>query len=258
MAQMDVTLGARARAIIAGGAAAAVLIAAYAFGAAQAGRTPAAYAQAATGPAGSAGAAAKITTTGTGTASGTPDQLVAQLGVQTHGISVTSTLGDANRAVDRIRNALRRYGVADKDLQTAGLSVQPSYAAGDGIPNGYEVSESLTARLHRLATAGDAISAAASAGGNATRINGVSLDMSSTSALLATARAAAVSDATTKARQYARAAGRTLGPVISIQEATMPPPLVFGSAAASARASVPISPGTQQLSVTVTVVFGLQ
>ncbi len=208
---MDVRFGPGARAIIAGGAAAAVLIAAYAFGSAQAGRTPTAYA-AATTPAASA-VAAKITVTGAGTASGTPDQLVVQLGVQTHGTSVTSTLGQANQAVDRIRSALRSYGVRDKDLQTAGLSVQPSYAGGGSVPNGYDVSEALTARLHKLASAGGAISAAARAGGDATRIDGVSFDMGSTSALLASARAAAMTDATTKARQYARAAGRTLGSV---------------------------------------------
>jgi uncharacterized protein YggE len=75
--------------------------------------------------------------------------------------------------------------------------------------------------------------------------------------LLATARARAVADATVKATQYAKALGRSLGPVISITDQTQAQPFPVNSSfgAAASKAAVPISPGSQQLSVSVTVVF---
>ena len=95
------------------------------------------------------------------------------------------------------------------------------------------------------------------AGGNATTVSGISLNLTDTSALLAQARARAVADATAKAAQYAKALGEPLGPVISItdQAPTQPFPVYGAENAAAAKASVPISPGTQQLSVSITVVF---
>ena len=110
--------------------------------------------------------------------------------------------------------------------------------------------------------AGSQISAAARAGGNATTVDGVSLNLSDTSTLLAAAREKAVADAKAKATAYAHALGRPLGPVVTMSE-TPPaqpyPPLPFAAAPNGSRApsSVPVHPGTQQLSVTVTVVFAL-
>lgn len=94
------------------------------------------------------------------------------------------------------------------------------------------------------------------AGGNATTVSGISLNLTDTSALLAQARARAVADARAKAGQYARALGEPLGPVVSITDQAPAQPIVYAAqAAASAKSSVPISSGTQQLSVSVTVVF---
>ena len=121
------------------------------------------------------------------------------------------------------------------------------------------MSESLTATLNSLAAAGTQIDAAVHAGGNATTVSGISLNLTDTSALLATARARAVADATVKATQYAKALGEPLGPVISItdQASTQPFPVNGSYSAASAKAAVPISPGSQQLSISVTVVFAV-
>jgi uncharacterized protein YggE len=264
---MNLTFGPRQRALVTGAVAVAVLVGAYAVGSAQANGTPVSYTTPVTVPSGGTANPANvaltasstgITVTGMGNASGTPDQLLVNLGVQVHGMSVTAALDDANRAVNRISGALRAHGVSAADIQTAGLSVQPRYTSGIST-DGYDVSETLTAKLRDLAKAGDAISSAAQAGGNATRIDGVSLNLDAASGLLASARSAAMTDAKTKAEQYAKAAGRGLGPVVSVQETTASPAPVFDQkATASAGSSqVPISPGTQQLSVTVTVVYAL-
>jgi uncharacterized protein YggE len=203
---------------------------------------------------------ARITVTGTGTVTGTPNQLVLSMGVQVSAASVTGALQQADQAVNRVTAALRRDGVAAADIQTSDLSVQPNYRGNSQTPDGYGVAESLSATLRDIATAGAQISAAVRAGGNATTVDGISLNLTDDSGLLAAARSAAIADARTKAGQYARAIGQPLGGVLSITDQAQQNPLpVFAPNAApsAAKAAVPISAGSQQLSVAVTVVFAV-
>lgn len=205
-----------------------------------------------------AASSARITVTGTGTVTGTPNQLVLNMGVQVNGPSVSSALGRADDAVVAVTTALRAQGVAAADIQTSGLSIWPSYPSGSQVPNGYSVSESLTATLNNLSAAGTQINTAVRAGGNATTVSGVSLNLTDDSSLLAAARARAVADAKAKAAQYAKALGEPLGPVVSItDQASAQPVQQYGMASAAASKSVPVSPGTQQLSVSITAVFAV-
>jgi uncharacterized protein YggE len=255
---MPVQLSPTQRGVAAGVVSAALLIGAFTVGAGQTSASPSGGGTVRTVAAPVAGA--RITVTGTGNVSGVPNQLSLSMGVQTNGGSVASALRQANAAARSVAAVLRRTGVATSDIQTSGLSIYPNYSGSSGAPTGYQVSEQLTIVLRRLSVAGSQISAAARAGGNATTIDGVSLNLSDTSSLLAAARTKAVTDARAKAAAYARALGRPLGPVISMSEGqpTQPPvyPEPFASAAHAA-SSVPVHPGTQQLSVTVTVIFGL-
>jgi uncharacterized protein YggE len=259
---MGVTFTPSHRALAVGGLAAAVLIGAFALGSSRgsaAAASPAAPGGARPAVVASAAGSARITVTGTGDVTGTPNQLVLAMGVQVNGSSVGSALARADDAVTRVTAALRAGGVAAADVQTSGLSVWPNYPAGSQIPSGYGVSESLTATLNSLAAAGAQIDAAVHAGGNATTVSGISLNLTDTSALLATARARAVADATVKATQYANALGQPLGPVVSItdQAPIQPFPVAGPYNAASPKAAVPISPGSQQLSISVTAVFAV-
>jgi hypothetical protein len=250
------------RALAVGGLAAAALMGAFALGTSHAGAAPhhsGGQPSASARPAelASVTGAARITVTGTGTVTGTPNQLVLAMGVQVNGLSVASALTRADDAVNRVTAALRAGGVVAADIQTSGLSIWPTYPANSQTPSGYGVSESLTATLNNLAAAGAQINAAERAGGDATTVSGVSLNLTDTSPLLAQARVRAVADATAKAAQYAKALGEPLGPVVSVtdQATVQPSPELGFAASASAKSSVPISPGTQQLSVSITVVF---
>ncbi len=246
---MPVKLSVTQRSLLAGVVAAALLIASFLLGTGQGS------ASASSAAAGSSGG--RITVTGTGTGSGTPDQLTLSMGVQTSGGSVAAALQQANRAVRAVTAVLARRGVRASDVQTSGLSIQPQYG-NSPVPDGYSVSESVQVILRDLSVAGSQISAAARAGGNATVVDGVSLSMNDTGALMSTARIRAVRNAKAKAAQEARALGRVLGPVISVSESAPAQPLPeYPMAAAGSRSSVPVSPGTQQLSVTVTAVFAL-
>jgi uncharacterized protein YggE len=256
------------RAILIGIAAAALLIGAFMLGSA---RPPATAtsgaAMVSTGGTGSGGvlltaprAAGKITVTGTGTVTGTPDELVLSMGVQTSASSVSIALRQANEAASRVIHSLKARGVRAADIQTSGLSIQPNYASGSPIPVGYGVSEQLTATLRNMARAGGQIQAAATSGGNATTVSGVSLNLADTGRLLARARAAAVRDATAKASQFARGLHRSLGAVLSVSDQSQVSPYPEFGAAAGTRAaapSVPVSPGSQQVSVQITVVYAI-
>ena len=251
------------RAVAAGVASAGLLIAAFALGVGQGGAAPASASDAAGNTTLTAATGtARITVTGTGKVSGVPNQLSLSMGVQTSAGSVATALRQANAAARSVAAVLRRSGVAASDIQTSGLSIYPNYSNSSGVPSGYQVSEQLTITLRRLSVAGSQISAAARAGGNATTIDGVSLNLSDTSTLLASAREKAVADAKAKAAAYAHALGRPLGAVVSMSEATpavpfQPLPMAASASGSRAPSPVPVHPGTQQLSVTVTVVFAL-
>lgn len=230
----------------------ALLVGSYLLGAAQPGSasTPAA-------PSG----AGKITVTGTGTVTGTPDELILNMGVQANAGSVSAALQQANQAVNKVTAALEAGGVKAADIQTSGLSIQPNYQGNSQVPVGYGVSEQISVTLRALDKAGANISAAAAAGGNATVINGVSLNINNDGPLLRNARAAAVRDAKARATQFASALGRPLGAVVSVSDQTSYQIFNqnFKGADASAPSAmpVPISPGSQQITVQITVVYSI-
>ena len=195
---------------------------------------------------------------------GTPDTLRLDLSVVATAPTVTEALASANRSASAVQTSLLRSGVQQKDLQTSGLDIQPSYdypSGGTPRLKGYQVSESVSAKLRNLGRAGDTIGKAVSVGGNAVRVNGISLDLEDSGALVSSARDKAFANAKAKAQQYAKAAGRGLGEVISITEdVSTPSPVAMPYAAmdsAKLAPSVPIQPGTQNVGVSVTVVFSM-
>jgi uncharacterized protein len=256
---ISITPGYRAAGI--GVAAAALLVGAFSLGAGRGGT-----ALGSTGPGTPAANAAtisasqqsgRITVTGNGTVTGVPNQLSLSLSVQVNGYSVSSALSQANQTVRAVTATLTRRGVPARDIQTSDLNISPNYQGNNPTPVSYGVSESLTATLNDLAVAGSQINAGVRAGGNAVSIDNVSLNLTDTGALMAAARTRAVADARAQASQFAAALGERLGPVISVspvqQDTT---PLQFANAG-STKSGVPISPGTQQLTVSITVVYAV-
>jgi len=202
-----------------------------------------------------------VAVSGTGRVSGVPDVLRLDMGVQHNGNNVNEALNAANSDVAKIKKALDKYDVDSKDIQTSQLSINPHYV-GDGKVEGYEVFQGLTIKLRDLQKAGQAISDAAAAGGNATRINGVSFDIEDNAKLVEAARDAAFADAKAKAEQYAKLAGRRLGNVTQVSEETAydSPPMPYAAdagVAAGKASSVPIETGSQQVSVNSNVTWEL-
>ncbi len=240
-------------------AAALAVLAAYLVGSAQ---TSPSAAAAAARPA--AADVSNIVMTGTGEAVGIPDQLTFSLAVRTSADDVSTALVSASSTTRDVLAAVRAQHVAPKDVQTTGLSINPTYDhSGDGPPRitGYAVTESMSVLVRQLGSAGTTISAAVEAGGNAVRLHGVQLRIDDEDALMRQARADAFAQARAKAEQYAAAGGRRLGEVSSIREVNVTPTteLAYRSSAfaATAAESVPIRAGSADLHVTVSVTWSL-
>jgi uncharacterized protein YggE len=198
-----------------------------------------------------------ITTRGVGTVTGTPDTLTVVLGVQTRAASAADALADNNTRAGGLLDVLRGRGVADKDLRTSGLSISPTFEV-DGRISGYEVTNEVTATLRDIAGAGALVDAAAQAAGDAVRVQQIAFGIDDDAQPRAQARADAVRQAVTQARQLADAADVGLGPILSITEVSGDqPPVPVTRDSAAAQAAVPIQPGTQDVSVTVEVVHAV-
>ena len=147
---ISITPGYRAAGV--GVAAAALLIGAFTLGAARGGSADGGKAPVTLTAA--ALRAGRITVTGNGTVTGVPNQISLSLSIQVNGYSVSSALSQASQDTRAVRAALTRRGVAAADIQTSDLNISPNYQGSSPVPVSYAVSESLTATLNHLGTAG--------------------------------------------------------------------------------------------------------
>jgi uncharacterized protein YggE len=157
---------------------------------------------------------------------------------------------------------LETAGIAARDMQTQGLSLQPLWARQSNGPEaqpritGYVARNGLIIRVRDLDSLGRILDEAVSDGANS--FNGLQFGLQDTEASLADARAAAVKDAMTKARDLANAAGVTLGPVQTISETGgAPRPVMMEMASARMASDVPIAAGEVSLSVHVSMEFAI-
>ena len=200
-----------------------------------------------------------ITARGLGTVTGVPDVLTIAIGVETRAEQAADALADNNGRTQAVIDLLKAEGVAEADLQTADLSIFPTYTSNGTRITGYQVTNSLRVTLRDLDRSGQIIDAAAGAAGDAVRIRGLTLSIDDTSDLYAAARADAVRRAKAQAEQLAEAAGVALGSVRTITEAPLQGPGYEEQLgyAADAAGGAPVQAGTQDLTLTVTVVYDI-
>jgi len=155
--------------------------------------------------------------------------------------------------------AIKAAGIADKDIQTSFLSLQPVYDYsnnGQGKLIGFQLANTVSVTVHAIDTVGALVDAAVAAG--ATSIDGVTFRVNDPTGAESQARTAAVIDARTKANALAAAAGVSITGVISIIESTSSVPYPVPYAAAGGMkdtAATPVQPGTAEIDVYVTIVY---
>jgi len=196
-------------------------------------------------------AAHTITVTGSGSATGTPNQAVFTFGVSMRGKNAVSALTANSTAMRKLIDALKAAGIPSSSLQTSSVSMSPVTSDDGQEIIGYSASNSVTATIVNLGRAGEIVDAAVAAGAN--EVEGPSLSVSDQTSLYNTALKAAIADARAKAQVLADASGLHVGAVATVEENGGSAPLPFTDKAAGVAA--PIEVGTQQITATVTVVF---
>jgi uncharacterized protein YggE len=205
-----------------------------------------------------------IAARGVGLVKGTPDTLRVVLGVETRSASAKDALAANNDKANALVDTLKSKGVEAKDIQTSQLSINPTYDDKGQRITSYQVTNQVTATLHDIAGAGGLIDAAAGAVGDAVRVQSMGFSIDDDSALKAEARTQAVHLAQLQAEQMAKAAGVKLGGVRLITEipsSSGPMPMYdqyrSSIGASPAAQPAPVLPGTQELSLTVDVVWDI-
>lgn len=211
-----------------------------------------------------------VNVSGTGVVNAQPDLAVVTLGVETQAEAAAAALAQNSEQVQALLDTLTAAGVAEEDIQTQTVRLQPQYAQPPD-PNqpqasdqpttpeiiGYVATNTVEARVRDLNSVGEVLDAAVQAGAN--QIQGIRFDLSDPTAVLDQAREAAWQDARRKAEQLAALADAALGPVLTISEFSQTPiPLAQDvTALRAAEAAVPVQPGTQQVQVNVQVTWQL-
>jgi hypothetical protein len=207
-----------------------------------------------------------VNATGTGEAVGKPDVMVLTVGVSAQRASVGEAREAAAAAQKGVIDALKKNGVAEKDIQTVQFNVSPQYdfnsLRGGQKIIGYIVSNVVRAKVRDLDKAGAAIDAATDAGGNDAVVQGVSFGIDDPTELQKQAREQAVKKAKEQAEQLADNAGAKLGKLLSISESGGYSPVqrdlaVPSAAGADTFTETPVQGGELTVTVTVSVLYAV-
>ena len=190
-----------------------------------------------------------------------PDIVDLSGGVVTVAPTAAAAMAENATRMTAVVAAIRKAGVAERDIQTAGLSLQPQYKYGNNqapVLTGYQASNTVSMRIRKLADTGKLLDTLVSAGANS--INGPTFGIDQADAALDEARAAAVATGQTRAALYAKAAGLRVKRLLSISESggfepnPRPMPMMMARAEKAAD-STPVAPGEVQLSINLQMVF---
>lgn len=203
-----------------------------------------------------------ITVTGSGTVVVSPDIADVRLGVVVTKPTVKAARETAAEAMTRVIAALKKLGIADKDIQTTTVSLQPAYdySAQTNPPRitGYNLANGVAVTIHNLDQTGDVIDDSLAAG--ATSLDGVTFRVDDPAKAQQQARTDAMNEAKASADTLAKSAGVSITGVASISEAStpVPYPVYYGVAAGAPAADsvkTPVQPGTSDVTITVTVAY---
>lgn len=200
-----------------------------------------------------------ITVAGMGSVSVVPDTAQVVLGATEHNADLGQAQQTVNQKMDAILAALKQAGIPESDIRTTQYNVSVDRKPDDpsaGI-TGYTVTHLVQVKIKPLDKVNGIIDAVVAQGANA--VYDVTFTVEDQNAALRQAREQAMADAKDKAQQLAQLGGVTLGPVVSISEGVSQPPTpLTQSRPAAGAADTAIQPGQTELTVNLTVSFGIQ
>jgi uncharacterized protein YggE len=208
-------------------------------------------------------AGTRLDISATGEATRVPDVAIVTAGVITRAVTARLALEQNAARMERVRAALKRAGIADRDIQTSNISLNPEYRYVQDQPpklTGYTASNQVNVRFRDIARSGDILDALVAEGANS--INGPNLTIDKPEEALDEARTKALGVGRARAEIYARALGMHVVRLLSVSESggsyPVPPPMPVMMEARAQAAGMKIDPGEQKLSVTLGMVFELR
>tara|TARA_B100000029_G_scaffold489817_1_gene547983 strand:+ start:13915 stop:14748 length:834 start_codon:yes stop_codon:yes gene_type:complete len=206
-------------------------------------------------------AANGIWVSGSGAVTVEPDIAVIRLGVEVIDTKVSTAKSKASNSSNKVLRVVKNNGIADKDVQTSRLSIQPRYEykpAGRELI-GYAVSWDLVITVLDLDKVESIIDDAITAGGEFITISSINFELKDAKQAKSEARAIAVKEAIDHAQEIADAAGVNLGKPFFISESSSSP--VYSDYSGMAMASmerslsIPIESGSLDILVSVQARF---
>lgn len=195
-------------------------------------------------------------------ASRTPDVATISAGVVTQAADSNTAMRQNAEQMARVVAAIKAAGVADKDVQTSGINLNPQYRYAENEPpkiTGYQASNNVTLKVRDVSKLGKVLDALAAVGAN--QINGPSFEIDKPEPVYDEARLEALKKAQARAETYAKALGLKVRRIVSISEGNggfRPVPMVAMRSGFMDKAeSTPVQPGETTLSVNLDVVFEL-
>lgn len=169
-----------------------------------------------------------IHVTGESSISLEPDLVLLNVGVESTEPTVTEARQNAATAMNSIHSVLKSQNIENRDIKTKYFDISPQYeyqeilkdkvVIGKQVLVGYKVTNSASIRIRELNSVGTIIDKVTTAGGDVTRINGISFTIEDQKPIMTELRKEAVTDAVNKAQQFAELTGVMLGSLLFITE----------------------------------------
>lgn len=189
-----------------------------------------------------------------------PDLATIRAGVVSQSSTAAASLTDNAQRMGKVLAALKRAGVAPRDIATSSVQLAPQYRYADNQPpviTGYQATNTVSIRFRDVAKSGAILDALVAEGAN--QIDGPNLSIDKPDAALDEARTDAIAQAKRRAELYAKAAGLRVSRIVSIAESGQDsggaPQPMFMARAAMAKDSTQIAPGEKDVTVTLSVRF---
>jgi uncharacterized protein YggE len=208
----------------------------------------------------------RIMVGGEGEATVKPDLALLTLSVMREAPTAREALTANNEAMAKVLAAMKESGVAERDLQTAGIQINPRYNytnKPDGSQEAqlvaYQVLNTLSIRVRDIAKTGEIIDKSVTLGVN--QGGSITFTNDDPAATITEARKKAVADAMDKAKTLSQAAGVTLGRVVEMSEVnySQPPlPINAKAFAQDAAGAAPIAAGENAYRIQVNMTFELK
>jgi uncharacterized protein len=204
----------------------------------------------------------RVTVSGNGQVSITPDTGMVTLGVEIQNADLGVAQTEAAERMDAVIAAMKANGIAEADITTANYNiwVDRDWEKPSQDVRGYHVSHSVTVKVRDIGNVGTIIEVGLEAGANS--VQGIYFTVENPGDAVSQARERAVEDARAKAQDLARLTGVNLGQVVTINEHSYAYPIHGAERSYYAEDSVgavapPINPGESTISVQVEIAWEL-